>query len=56
MRTIAGQFRSVRCDFERFRQASEQNFTLSQSRCHFFRHVIARPHSTQGLVGRLCGL
>ena len=34
------------------RQASEQYFTASQSRAHFFRHANGRPQATQVLLGR----
>lgn len=34
------------------RHASEQNFTLAQSRAHFFRQAKSRPQTGQRLVGR----
>lgn len=34
------------------RQRSEQNFTLSQSRAHFFRHENGRPQLAQILDGK----
>jgi len=34
------------------RQRAEQNFTLSQSRAHFFRHTNGRRQTTQSLLGR----
>lgn len=37
------------------RHRSEQYFTCSQSRSHFFRHVNGRPHAAQILVGRSDG-
>ena len=36
------------------RQASEQYLTSFQLAAHFFRHVIVRPHATQGLLGKNC--
>lgn len=36
------------------RQRSLQNFTSSQTSCHFFRHVNGRPHVTQSFSGRCC--
>ena len=42
-------------DVPRFlRQASEQNFTSSQFFAHFFRQVIGRPQTVQGLEGSDC--
>jgi hypothetical protein len=35
------------------RQRSEQTFTFSQSRSHFFRHANGRRHAAQIFVGRL---
>jgi len=35
-----------------FRQRSEQYFTWSQSRSHFFRQAKGRPHAMQHFVGR----
>jgi hypothetical protein len=35
------------------RHRSEQNFTCSQFFAHDLRHVIARPHATHGLDGKL---
>jgi hypothetical protein len=34
------------------RQRSEQYFTLSQSRSHFFRQVKGRPQAAQVLLGK----
>ena len=39
------------CRFD-LRQRSEQNFTRSQSRSHFFRHVKGRPQHWQSFWGR----
>lgn len=42
-------------DAPRFlRQASEQTFTSSQFFAHFFRQVIGRPQTAQGLEGSDC--
>jgi len=37
----------------RFRQASEQCFTVSQSRAHFLRQANGRPQMTQGFDGKV---
>jgi hypothetical protein len=37
-----------------FLQASEQYFTASQFLAHDLRHVISRPQTRQGLLGKFC--
>jgi hypothetical protein len=37
--------------FAAARQRSEQNLTSAQLRSHFFRQVMARPHTAQGFWG-----
>lgn len=50
----ANDFSGDHADLRR-RQASLQNFTLSQSRSHFFRHANGRPQARQIFSGR-CSL
>lgn len=52
MRSLASPDQRARPRGVPLRHASEQNFTLAQSRAHFLRQAKSRPQTGQRFVGR----